>query len=77
MSDTTVSTDEDTSDIIFLTKLPRELRKITNERATYQRLYRMLTNGDLPGEQKPNGRLFVYRRDIPQILEALGAREFA
>ena len=76
MNDTIVSTDEDTSDIILLTKLPRVLRKITNEKATYQRLYRLLTNGHF-GEQQPNGRLFVYRSELPKILQVLSSRETA
>jgi hypothetical protein len=45
---------------------------LTGGRATYQRLYRTVVDGDLPAKQNDSGRWFVAAEDIAAIAEKLG-----
>lgn len=57
---------------LSLSDLPRALREITGMRAPYQRIYRMVIDGDLPAQKNDAGRWFVNRDDIPVFVQKLG-----
>lgn len=54
-----------------LTHLPRLLRDMTGKRATYNRIYRMIVDGDLPAEKNASGRWMIKRQDLPTYTEKL------
>lgn len=58
-----------------LIQLPRRIRVLTGGRATYQRLYRMVVDGDLPAKQNDSGRWFVDADDVAAIAEKLGLKK--
>jgi hypothetical protein len=60
------------SEVLSLSDVPRIIRNMTGKRASYQKLYRLLVDGDLPGEKNAAGRWQVRRQDIPVIAENLG-----
>jgi hypothetical protein len=60
------------SETLSLSDVPRIIRNMTGKRASYQRLYRLLVDGDLPGEKNSAGRWRVRREDIPVIANHLG-----
>ena len=63
------------SETLPLTQLPRRIRVLTDGRATYQRLYRMILDGDLPAKQNDSGRWFVDADDVAAIAEKLGLKK--
>ena len=62
------------SETFSLAELPRMLREMTGKRAPYQRIYRMIVDGDLPAEKTEAGRWLVRREDVPGIVEKLGLK---
>lgn len=58
--------------IMMLTQLPRALKESHQVRATYDRIYRMVINGDLPAEKDLGGRWIVKSDDLPVYAEKLG-----
>lgn len=54
-----------------LTHLPRLLRDMTGKRATYNRIYRMIVDGDLPAEKNASGRWMIKRQDLPTYTDKL------
>lgn len=62
--------EESTNENVGLADLPRLLKSITGERVAYQSLYRAILDGDIPAGKAINGRWFVRRSDIPEIIEA-------
>jgi hypothetical protein len=60
--------------LIALTKLPRELSKITanGESRTYDYCYKRILNGVFPVIQGDNGRYAIEADRLPEVAEALG-----
>jgi hypothetical protein len=62
------------ADTLSIADLPRTLRDMTGKRWSYQQLYRMVVDGDLPAEKNASGRWRVRRSDVPGIAEKLKHR---
>jgi hypothetical protein len=63
------------SHLALISELSRELRALTNERPpSYDRLWKMVATGDIPGERwgGPRGPWAVRRSDVPAIGVMLG-----
>jgi hypothetical protein len=58
---------DDYRETMTLGELPRVLRAMTGKRAPYQRIYRMVVDGDLPAEKNLKGKWVVRRKDIPAV----------
>ena len=63
------------AETLKLSELPRTLRDMTGKRAPYQRLYRMVIDGDLPAQKNDIGRWIVKSSDVPGIARTLGLIE--
>ena len=63
------------SGTLSLSELPRALRELTGKRATYQKLYRLTIDGDIPAIKTVRGRWLVKESDLPGIARTLGFTE--
>jgi hypothetical protein len=61
----------DMSETLSLSDLPRTLREMTCKRVTYQRLYRLVVDGDLAAEKNSSGHWRIKRDDLPDIAAKL------
>lgn len=61
--------------IMTLTQIPLVLKEMTNARVTYDRIYRMVINGDLPAERALGGRWVVKEADLPEYIAKLKLTE--